>query len=277
MHAIRAAHDSRHGSAVRRRAWQAATAKPRARDRAGGTGADAGGVAAGAAVADRRRRPAARDRRPPARGRPTTGRTPGESAARAGPAARARPRCPRRWNGNQRLGAVEREVDRVRDRARRRAPRAQPPRPRAGCIGRAGSARRRPPRGWRPRSRSKKRRSPRADDDRARARPAAAPASVSVETGAHAASNADAASGTTTLSPHPSSARSSAVRVATSPIDFVPRLYFSWNGYGVENPSDGGKLAVLTAASTQAPVGVPANFPVTVAVRRPCRSCRSRR
>jgi hypothetical protein len=24
----------------------------------------------------------------------------------------------------------------------------------------------------------------------------------------------------------------------------------SWNGYGVENPSDGGKLAVLTAAST---------------------------
>jgi len=57
------------------------------------------------------------------------------------------------------------------------------------------------------------------------------------------------------------------VRVAASPFDVVPpRPYFSWNGYGVENPSDGGKLAVFTAASTQVPVGVPANFPVTVAV-----------
>ena len=45
----------------------------------------------------------------------------------------------------------------------------------------------------------------------------------------------------------------------------LPR-YLSWNGYGVENPSDGGKLAVFTAASTHVPVGVPANFPVTVAV-----------
>lgn len=30
----------------------------------------------------------------------------------------------------------------------------------------------------------------------------------------------------------------------------APAGYLSWNGYGVENPSDGGKLAVLTAAST---------------------------
>src|SRR4051812_23941903 len=42
--------------------------------------------------------------------------------------------------------------------------------------------------------------------------------------------------------------------------------YLSWNGYGVLRPSDGGKLAVLTAFSTQEPVGVPANLPVTVAV-----------
>lgn len=41
--------------------------------------------------------------------------------------------------------------------------------------------------------------------------------------------------------------------------------YFSVNGYGVVRPSDGGKAAVLTALSTHDPVGVPANFPVTVA------------
>jgi hypothetical protein len=41
--------------------------------------------------------------------------------------------------------------------------------------------------------------------------------------------------------------------------------YLSWNGYGVDSPSDGGKLADLTAFSTQPPVGVPANLPVTVA------------
>jgi hypothetical protein len=41
--------------------------------------------------------------------------------------------------------------------------------------------------------------------------------------------------------------------------------YFSWKGYGVVRPSEGGKAADLTAFSTQAPVGVPANLPVTVA------------
>src|SRR5450432_2755324 len=48
------------------------------------------------------------------------------------------------------------------------------------------------------------------------------------------------------------------------------RAYFSWNGYGVVRPSDGGKLADLTAFSTHDPVGVPANLPETVAdVTRP--------
>ncbi len=42
--------------------------------------------------------------------------------------------------------------------------------------------------------------------------------------------------------------------------------YLSWNGYGVVKPSDGGKTADLTAFSTHEPVGVPANFPDTVAL-----------
>jgi len=92
-------------------------------------------------------------------------------------------------------------------------------------------------------------------------------ASVSVVTGAHAASNAAAASGTTTFSPTAPSARSSAARTASSPVDVVRAFgYFSWNGYGVEKPSDGGKDAVFTAASTHVPVGVPANLPVTSAL-----------
>jgi len=41
--------------------------------------------------------------------------------------------------------------------------------------------------------------------------------------------------------------------------------YRKVNGYGVDNPSEGGKVAVLIAFSTQAPVGVPENFPVTEA------------
>jgi hypothetical protein len=40
-----------------------------------------------------------------------------------------------------------------------------------------------------------------------------------------------------------------------------PRL----NGYGNDAPSDGCKVAERTALSTQRPVGVSANFPLTVA------------
>ena len=93
--------------------------------------------------------------------------------------------------------------------------------------------------------------------------------SVSFDTGAHAASNAAAASGTTRFNPHAPNVRSSAARTAASSFAVfvaVPANYFSWNGYGVENPSDGGNAAVLTAASTQVPVGVPANLPVTSAL-----------
>jgi len=42
-------------------------------------------------------------------------------------------------------------------------------------------------------------------------------------------------------------------------------LYRRTKGYCVVRPSDGGKAADLTAFSTQPPVGVPANLPVTVA------------
>src|SRR5436190_699640 len=142
MHAIRAAHDSRHGSAIRRRAWQAATVNP---------------VRATA------------------------------------------------WAGHAPTHGA-----------------SQPAQP--SPIGGAGGS-----------SRSTTTGPPEPTMTAAPA-PGSSPPSLSVETGAHAASNAGAAIGTTTLSPHPSSSRSSAVRVATSPIDFVPRPYFSWNGYGVVNP-----------------------------------------
>ena len=45
----------------------------------------------------------------------------------------------------------------------------------------------------------------------------------------------------------------------------IPEPHRRLNGYGVLRPSDGGKEADFTAASTQPPVGVPVNFPVTVA------------
>lgn len=41
--------------------------------------------------------------------------------------------------------------------------------------------------------------------------------------------------------------------------------YRSWKGYCICNPSDAGKVADFTAFSTQLPLGVPANFPETVA------------
>src|SRR5262245_30107362 len=95
--------------------------------------------------------------------------------------------------------------------------------------------------------------------------PASSPSTVSDETGAQAASNAGAASGMTTFSPHAPRVRSSAARIDAPSFVAVVGTYFNWNGYGVENPSEAGNVADLTAASTQVPVGVPANLPVTVA------------
>ena len=95
--------------------------------------------------------------------------------------------------------------------------------------------------------------------------PGSRPPSVSFETGAHAASNAGARSGMIRFSPDAPNVRSSAANTAASSVAVVGTRYLSWNGYGVENPSEGGKLAVFTADSTHAPVGVPANLPVTSA------------
>jgi hypothetical protein len=97
--------------------------------------------------------------------------------------------------------------------------------------------------------------------------PPAPASSSSRRSGAAAASNAARGSGSRTFSPSaPSGSASAASASPGSPSTDVRRLaYFSWKGYGVVSPSDGGKEADLTAFSTQAPVGVPANLPVTVA------------
>ena len=134
-------------------------------------------------------------------------------------------------------------------------------------VERVAARRRRPP-GCRGEP-IEERRPARTDDRAPRARPAAAPPSVSVETGAQAASNAAAASGTTTFSPQRAERaleRREDRRVVRRRRRRLATCYFSWNGYGVENPSEGGNEAVLTAASTHVPVGVPANLPVTSAL-----------
>ena len=102
--------------------------------------------------------------------------------------------------------------------------------------------------------------------------PAAPASSSSRASGPAATSNAARVSGRKTLRPSsPSALASAASRSSDEPASDdcddcdVFRPYLSWNGYGVWRPSDGGKLADFTAFSTQAPVGVPANLPVTVA------------
>ena len=184
---------------------------------------------------------------------------------RPGPAQPGR--APEALERNQRLGAVEREVDRVRDAERRE---------RRGGRSAVGDALREPVErvrravaGLRAASARTDRRTPARPNRRSppRARRGSSAPSVSVETGAQAASNAAAPSGTTTFSPH--AAERALERREDRRVVRRRRAracYFSWNGYGVENPSEGGKQAVLTAVSTQVPVGVPANLPVTVAV-----------
>ena len=230
-----------------------------ARDGARRAGRHAGGRAPRAAVAGRRLRPGAANPGPAARDRPTRDRTGGESASPSGPGPPSPAARPRRWNGNHGPHA-EREVHGVagRPNGASAAPAARH-HARGVPIEQVRRAVRAPP----ARRRTNRRTPGPPEPTRQRRRRAPGSSSARRERPRHGVERRGRQRQEHVQPQQPE--RGPQRRAARR----RPELgtcgpYFSWNGYGVVNPSDGGKPADLTAFSTQEPVGVPANLPPTV-------------